>query len=65
MKEYVELLQNDGCAEEFLRFIQQVLDCETKEVLQNEKIEHVKSVKAIGRILAKLPEIKKNMLTRQ
>lgn len=63
LNEYAEMLSNESYAKEFILFIQKVAECETKEVLQNERIEHVKSVKAIGRILAKLPEMYKNVLT--
>lgn len=58
--EYADTLMQDGYALEFIKFIVKVYEGEVKEVLQNEKIEHVKSVKAIGRILAKLPELKKD-----
>lgn len=58
--EYADTLMQDGYALEFIKFIAKVYEGEVKEVLQNEKIEHVKSVKAIGRILAKLPELKKD-----
>jgi len=56
-------LRQEGVAEQFVMFVKQVLDGETKEVLQNEKIEHVKAVKAMTRIYAKLLDLEKKVLT--
>jgi len=56
-------LRQEGVAEQFVMFVKQVLDGETKEVLQNEKIEHVKAVKATTRIYAKLLDLEKKVLT--
>jgi hypothetical protein len=58
-----DLLREDGIAEKFLEYILQIREAELKEVIQNESIGHVKSVKAIDRILAKLRELEKSMLT--
>ena len=56
-------LRQEGVAEQFVMFVKQVLDGETKEVLQNEKIEHVKAVKAMTRIYTKLLDLEKKVLT--
>jgi Mn-dependent DtxR family transcriptional regulator len=60
-----ELLRHEGIAEKFLDHIVQIREVELKEVITNEKIEHVKSVKAIDRILAKLRELEKSVLTHE
>jgi len=60
---HADLLREDGIAERFLDYILQIREAELKEVIQNENIGHVKSVKAIDRILAKLRELEKSMLT--
>jgi len=63
IKSMANALRVEGKAEAFIECIEQVRQCEQKEVLVNEKIEHVKAVKAIERIFAKLRELEKMVLT--
>jgi hypothetical protein len=60
-----DLLRREGVAERFLEHIAQIRELELKEVLQNENIAHVKSVRAIDRILAKLRDLEKSVLTHE
>jgi hypothetical protein len=60
-----DLLRRDGIAEKFLGHIAQIREHEMKEVIEKENIAYVKSVKAIDRILAKLRELEKSVLTHE